>query len=132
MLDRDKALHVKEALEALARAGGSAAAWEALPALARLDETQMDIEIDLRASDIVGAPVVVARTRAAAATRLAGLTKRQREVALCLARGLSNKQIAHALSISVATTKDHVHAVLTRLGVDSRGKVAAFVFDCQE
>ncbi|MCP4385058.1 MAG: response regulator transcription factor, partial [Hyphomicrobiales bacterium] len=53
---------------------------------------------------------------------------RQRQVATCLARGLSNKQIARELRISLGTTKDHVHAILTRFGIDRRGKIAALVF----
>ncbi len=131
MLDRNKASLVKDALDALVDATGSAAAWEALPALSRLDRTEMDIEIDLRASEIIGAPIVIAQRKAPTAPFAERLTKRQQEVALCLARGLSNKQIARELCISLTTTKDHVHAVLTRLGIDSRTKVAALVFGHQ-
>jgi two-component system, NarL family, nitrate/nitrite response regulator NarL len=50
----------------------------------------------------------------------AGLTRRQSEVFGLLARGLSNKQIAAALSIELATVKNHVHSVLEKLGVRSR------------
>lgn len=128
MLDRNNALRVRNALDALVDAGGSAGAWEALPALSRLDTARLEIDIDLRATEIVGAPVVIARQKGATDPFGGRLTNRQEEVALCLARGLSNKQIARELRISLATTKDHVHAVLTRLGIDSRNKVAAFVF----
>lgn len=128
MLDRSKAALVRDALDALTDATGSAAAWEALPALSRLDKTEMDIEIDLRASEIIGTPIVVAQKKVPGAPFSELLTKRQQEVALCLARGLSNKQIARELCISLTTTKDHVHAVLTRLDIDSRNKVAALAF----
>ncbi len=128
MLDRNNALRVRDALDALVDAGGSAGAWEALPALSRIDTEQLQIDIDLRATEIVGAPVVVARQKSRTDPFGGRLTKRQQEVALCLARGLSNKQIARELRISLATTKDHVHAVLTRLDVDGRGKVAALIF----
>ena len=128
MLDRHKSLLVKEAIDALVDANGSAGAWEALPALSRLDRTELDIEIDLRATEIVGTPVVIARNRSARNEIADKLTKRQQEVAACLARGLSNKQIARELSISLTTTKDHVHAILQRLGIDSRSKVAKFYF----
>jgi DNA-binding NarL/FixJ family response regulator len=37
-----------------------------------------------------------------------------------LAEGLINKQIAYELSVSEATVKAHVSAVLQKLGVDSR------------
>lgn len=42
-----------------------------------------------------------------------------------MAAGLSNRQIADALFISLATVKDHVHAILTKTGLDSRSQVAA-------
>ena len=37
-----------------------------------------------------------------------------------LARGLSNKEIARELNVSVDTVKDHVAAVLRALGANSR------------
>jgi DNA-binding NarL/FixJ family response regulator len=37
-----------------------------------------------------------------------------------LSEGLLNKQIAYELSVSEATVKAHVSAILTKLGVESR------------
>jgi two-component system, NarL family, nitrate/nitrite response regulator NarL len=54
-----------------------------------------------------------------------GLTRRQEQIAELLAEGLSNKAIASTLSIELATVKNHVHSVLDKLGVDSRGQAAA-------
>jgi DNA-binding NarL/FixJ family response regulator len=48
------------------------------------------------------------------------LTPRQKGVLELLARGLSNKEIARELNVSVDTVKDHVAAVLKALGVNSR------------
>ena len=48
------------------------------------------------------------------------LTGRQREVADCIASRLSNKEIAKRLRISVSTVKNHVCAVLTAYGSNSR------------
>jgi DNA-binding NarL/FixJ family response regulator len=48
------------------------------------------------------------------------LTPRQRGVLDLLARGLSNKEIARELNVSVDTVKDHVAAVLKALGANSR------------
>jgi DNA-binding NarL/FixJ family response regulator len=48
------------------------------------------------------------------------LTPRQKGVLDLLARGLSNKEIARELNVSVDTVKDHVAAVLKALGANSR------------
>ncbi len=52
--------------------------------------------------------------------RLQSLTPQQTRVLGMLAAGLLNKQIAYELSVSEATIKAHVSAVLQKLGVDSR------------
>ncbi len=131
MLDREEAETVKNALQALENCVPSAGMWEALPALSRLTETGHDIVIDFGATAVIGTPVVIAAERTERSKRgsdiLKCLTVRQKDVAHCMARGLSNKQIAHALSISVATTKDHVHAVLKKLELNSRNQVAALL-----
>jgi two-component system, NarL family, nitrate/nitrite response regulator NarL len=53
------------------------------------------------------------------------LTAREREVATLLDEGLSNKQIALRLQLEVATVKHHVHHILDKLGVSSRGEAVA-------
>ncbi|AKR54221.1 DNA-binding response regulator [Youhaiella tibetensis] len=52
--------------------------------------------------------------------RLASLTPQQVRVLMMLSDGLMNKQIAYELSISEATVKAHVSAILQKLNVDSR------------
>jgi DNA-binding NarL/FixJ family response regulator len=52
--------------------------------------------------------------------RLATLTPQQIRVLLMLSDGLMNKQIAYELSVSEATVKAHVSAILQKLGVESR------------
>lgn len=52
--------------------------------------------------------------------RLASLTPQQLRVLMMLSDGLMNKQIAYELSISEATVKAHVSAILQKLDVDSR------------
>ena len=52
--------------------------------------------------------------------RLASLTPQQVRVLMMLSEGLLNKQIAYELSVSEATVKAHVSAVLQKLGVESR------------
>ena len=51
------------------------------------------------------------------------LTPRQVDVLALLLQGDSNKAIARTLSISIETVKEHVAAVLNRLGVSSRAKI---------
>lgn len=52
--------------------------------------------------------------------RLGTLTPQQVRVLMMLSDGLMNKQIAYELSISEATVKAHVSAILQKLDVDSR------------
>lgn len=55
------------------------------------------------------------------------LTEREAEIADLVADGLSNKAIASRLSIELATVKNHVHTILKKLSVHSRGEAAAML-----
>ena len=96
-----------------------------IAALADVAKPDTALKIDLDASAQIGAPLVTVTNEPTTQTILAGLTPRQQDVAALLIDGKSNKQIAAVLGISVATVKDHVHAVLQRLGLPSRGAVIA-------
>jgi PAS domain S-box-containing protein len=50
----------------------------------------------------------------------AGLTPRQREILLLLAEGVRAKQIASRLRLSEVTVRNHIHAILSALGVHSQ------------
>jgi DNA-binding CsgD family transcriptional regulator len=50
------------------------------------------------------------------------LTQREQEVFALLARGLSNREIADQLIISVRTAETHVERVLRKLGLDNRAQ----------
>lgn len=54
------------------------------------------------------------------------LTMREAEVLDLLEHGCSNKQIARTLGIGLSTVKNHVHNILGKLGVASRGEAAAW------
>jgi len=54
------------------------------------------------------------------------LTEREVQVARLLGRGLSNREIAAELVISVRTADRHVENILAKLGLRSRGAVAAW------
>lgn len=55
-----------------------------------------------------------------------GLSAREEEVALLIARGHSNREIASKLFISEKTVKCHVGSVYKKMNMDSRLKVALF------
>jgi DNA-binding NarL/FixJ family response regulator len=69
--------------------------------------------------DIAMSPGADAET-ADAVKRLMTLTPQQVRVLMMVSEGMLNKQIAYELSVSEATVKAHVSAVLQKLGVDSR------------
>jgi len=54
------------------------------------------------------------------------LTRRESEVLKQLAQGLSNKEIALALSISYETVKEHVQHILRKVGVSDRTQAAVW------
>jgi len=61
------------------------------------------------------------------AAQLAQLTPQQFRVLLCIADGLLNKQIAHALGLAENTVKVHVTAILKKLGCYTRTQAAVLV-----
>jgi non-specific serine/threonine protein kinase len=58
-----------------------------------------------------------------------GLTPREREVAVLVARGLTNRQIAAHLVISERTAEAHVANIRTKLEFSRRAQIAAWAVD---
>lgn len=54
------------------------------------------------------------------------LSGREMEVLECVTLGMSNKEIASTLGISHQTVKNHVTAILRKLGVDDRTQAAVY------
>jgi predicted ATPase/DNA-binding CsgD family transcriptional regulator len=54
------------------------------------------------------------------------LTRRERDVAVLVARGLSNGEIAGELVISPRTVETHVQHIMDKLGVGTRAQIAAW------
>jgi two-component system NarL family response regulator len=57
----------------------------------------------------------------------AGLTPRELEVLELIGERKTNQQIAEQLVIEVGTVKNHVHSILEKLNVGSRGEAAAYL-----
>jgi non-specific serine/threonine protein kinase len=53
------------------------------------------------------------------------LTPREREVAVLVAQGLTNRQVAEQLVVTEKTASNHVQRVLDKLGIHSRAQLAA-------
>ena len=74
----------------------------------------------------------------AAERRIAGerirqrITAREREVALLVEEGRSNKEIGRELGLSDGTVKIHLHNIFQKLGVPSRQALAALIASCKE
>jgi len=70
-----------------------------------------------------------ARDLAASLTghRPGGLTRREREIAVLVAQGLSNRHIAAASHITERTVESHVQHILDKLGFTNRTQIAAWV-----
>jgi DNA-binding NarL/FixJ family response regulator len=60
---------------------------------------------------------------------LDSLTDREKEVLALVARGLSNREIAAQLFISVATTKTHIGRLLTKLDSRDRAQLVVLAFE---
>ncbi len=87
--------------------------------------------IEIPESVAAGAPVTSAKSAGPSGSRrgparYTALTRREREVASLVARGLTNRQIAEQLFISDRTAETHVIHILNKLGFSSRAQVAAW------
>ncbi|MBU3750888.1 MAG: helix-turn-helix transcriptional regulator, partial [Mycobacterium sp.] len=55
------------------------------------------------------------------------LTSREREIAALVREGLSNKQIAETLTMSVRTVEGHIYRACAKLGVANRAELATLI-----
>jgi len=95
------------------------------------EEAAAEMRAEVRAGRLDGA--VVDAVLEAAGHRLprrrealAGLTAREVEVLILLARGLSNKQIAERLVITPKTAGNHVEHIYAKIDASSRASAAMF------
>ncbi len=74
-------------------------------------------------------PGVLREEPAPAPDRFDQLTPRQRDVALLLAKGLTNKEIGSVLGIRAPTVKKHVEMILATLDVSNRTEAVAVMVE---
>jgi DNA-binding NarL/FixJ family response regulator len=131
--------HLRHAIQRNTAAGArpwAARAELALAELLRRQERARGQALDhahraARTATTLGMRVLRARAEAVigdltAATGPALLSRREREVAALVARGLTNREIARALVLSERTAENHVQHILTKLGFGSRAQIAAW------
>ena len=95
--------------------------------LARDLELRSGITVDFEATPELGQPLVVVRMpsgQVVPGASLQALTPREREVAALVADGLSNKQIAGRMRITIGTVKHYVHQILEKTGLKGRVAIA--------
>ena len=68
----------------------------------------------------------------ASADPIAGLTAREAQILRLLQQGLSNKMISRHLGIEPPTVKNHVHALLGKLGVHRRAEAVSLLHRKQQ
>ncbi|GAB7007035.1 hypothetical protein JCM18899A_45080 [Nocardioides sp. AN3] len=73
------------------------------------------------------APERATPKRVAGATTYPPLTRRESQVAVLVADGMSNREIAGELVISVRTVETHVENILVKLGHTSRGQIGVWL-----
>jgi DNA-binding NarL/FixJ family response regulator len=91
--------------------------------LARQVSIDAGVTVDFEATPQLGQPLVVVRLPPTPVP-LVGLTPRERDVAALVADGLTNKEIAQRLHLSVGTVKHYVHQILEKTALPSRVTIA--------
>ena len=57
-----------------------------------------------------------------------GLTERERVVVRAIADGMSNAEVAAALYMSEGTVRNHISAILAKLGLRNRTQIAVYYY----
>jgi len=119
---------LNQTLEPLRRALGSEATEEAWRSGQTLN-LEAAVAAALRIAEPMPPSAEPADVSATAASAPSALTRREQEVAVLIARGLTNRQIAEQLVITEGTAASHVVHILNKLGYSSRAQVAAWAIE---
>lgn len=111
--------HILSGLRSALGADEFAALW-AEGATLRLDEV-----IDCALSEPETSPESIRSEK----EKFGGLTRREREVAVLIAQGKSNREIAEAMTVGVKTIETYVTRILNKLGFDSRVQIATWALE---
>lgn len=129
-LDRGALERIRQAVKSLRRRDRGSLPIRQILDLAGNAPIGAGITIDFEASRDLGNELIVVRVPesrrdSGSAPRLGNLSRREQEVAMLIAAGLSNKLIADRLCIATSTAKDHVHHILQKTGLPNRAAIAA-------
>jgi DNA-binding NarL/FixJ family response regulator len=119
--------HLRAMVRQLQASNGGGTSLAEVVRLAREVRLRSGVTVDFDATRELGQPLVVVRVPAEAsetAASLQALTPRERQVAVLIADGLSNKEIARYLNITVGTVKHYVHQILEKTGLSGRVAIA--------
>jgi DNA-binding CsgD family transcriptional regulator len=72
---------------------------------------------------------VTSSPRRATRQAFGGLTEREREVAVLIAKGKSNREIADQLVVGYRTVETHVRSILSKLAFSSRAQIAVWAVE---
>jgi predicted ATPase/DNA-binding SARP family transcriptional activator/DNA-binding CsgD family transcriptional regulator len=109
---------------AAARSQLDEAAWETAWAEGKAMGLEKAIEYALSEEE-AASPATTTPEQPSIGAQLPNLTRREKEVAALVARGITNRQIAQQLVLSERTVDNHVANILKKLGIGSREQVAA-------
>ncbi len=86
----------------------------------------LDVPVGAALAEALAYTPTVSTLTPAAPSQTFGLSPREMEVLRLMADGLSNRQVADALYVSLRTVATHVTSVLTKLDLPSRTAAVAF------
>ncbi|MGH3632828.1 MAG: LuxR C-terminal-related transcriptional regulator [Mycobacterium sp.] len=123
----DALLEVSGDLEAMGdRIAAADAAAHASLAFHRHDQRGSALTASARAGRIITECGATTPATRAAASPLP-LTDREREIAALVRQGLSNKEIAKSLTVSVRTVENHIYRACSNLGIATRDELGRLV-----
>jgi non-specific serine/threonine protein kinase len=105
---------------------GPACSTPVAPGAANLD---LDRVVGHALALLHASPEPPSRRPASAKSNAYPLSRREREIALLVARGLTNRAIAEQLVIAERTADTHVSNILGKLGLATRAQIAVWAVE---